>query len=401
VIILNPPDVLQVVAGGTQPIQCNASWVDQVPGTPITFVPDQKSTIIGTPGTTVVVITPPVGRSRNVKEFSAFNAGTLAEQVTVQTFDGVTAITKYSVLLQPGYTIHNDDLRGWYTIDDQGKILVTAAVIMGAGINLSAGTTSNAATAFTFFDSNNISFGLNASTLTASYAFKLSAGTTSNNLSAITFANSNGVSFGLNNGTVTASGGVGTITAFSQDADFVTVFTANQALLSFQKLSLPMNLAATQMAIIADFAGVSSVSGAVTISHAVYTLSGGTASLASSGSRVISWASGSATNNSTQFGGVSGSRYRTVGVDYSMTPGDYLFGWWISTENSATANVFGRAAMNIVGTFDGIETNYFLNGISASTTVAFPGSIAATDTNYVRTGFSALRQPGAILIGTH
>jgi hypothetical protein len=219
----------------------------------------------------------------------------------------------------------------------------------------------------------------------------------------VTFSNANNVSFGFDGSNVTASVGnvAGVVSCFSQDADFVTNFVAAQASLSFQKLSLAMNLTATQLAFIADFNGSSGSSGAITVSHAVYTLSGGTASLASSASRAFSWTSGSATTAMSQFGGVSGTRYRTVGVSYAMTPGDYLFAWWIRTTNGVNCTVFGRAAMNLVGTYDGVETNYFLNGISASSVVAFPASLAATNTNYVRTGFSAMRQAGAILIGTH
>jgi hypothetical protein len=288
---------------------------------------------------------------------------------------------------------------------------MTASVATSlTAINVSAGTTSNNLSAITFSNSNNVSFGLNGSTITASVtvassqgSINVSAGTTSNNLSAITFSNSNNISFGLNGSIVTVSAGnvAGTVSCFSQDADFVTNFVAAQASLSFQKLSLAMNLSATQLALIADFNGTSNSSGAITISHAVYTMTGGTANLASSASRAFSWTSGSATSASTQFGGMSGTRYRTIGVSYAMTPGDYLFAWWVSTANSVSCTVFGRAAMNLVGTYDGVETNYFLNGISSSSVGVFPASFAATDTGYVRTGFSALRQPGVILIGTH
>jgi hypothetical protein len=77
-------------------------------------------------------------------------------------------------------------------------------------IKLSAGTTSNLGSAFTFSNSNGVSFGLNASTITASIAtsltnMRLSAGTTSNLRSDFTFSNSNGISFGLDNGTITGS----------------------------------------------------------------------------------------------------------------------------------------------------------------------------------------------------
>jgi hypothetical protein len=293
---------------------------------------------------------------------------------------------------------------------NDGTITASVATVGSSltAINVSAGTTSNNLSALTFANGSGVSFGLNGSVVTASIASSLSAinisaGTTSNNLSAVTFSNSNGVSFGLNGSTITGSvaGTVGTISCFSQDADFVTGFTAAQASLSLQKVSLPMNLLATQLAIIANFAGASGSSGAVTISHGCYTLSGGTASLASSASRVISWTSGSATTASSLFGGVSGTRYRTVSCSYAMTPGDYLFGWALQTSGGVTAAVFGRAGLNLVGSFDGIETAYFLDGLSTSSVAALPGSIAASDTGYVRTGFSALLQPGAIFVGTH
>ncbi len=289
----------------------------------------------------------------------------------------------------------------------------TMTASVQTGINLSAGTTSNLSSAFTFGNANGVSFGLDAGTITASIAsvassltaINVSAGTTSNNLSALTFANSNGVSFGLNGSTLTASiaagAAVGTVTAFSQDADFVTHVPAGQAALSLQKLSLPMNLLATQLLMLAALNGSSGSSGALTISHAVYTLSGSTASLASSGSVAYSFQSGSATSASSQYGGASGTRYRSISVSYAMTPGDYLFAWWISTANSVGCSVFGRAGLNIVGTYAGAETAYFLPGTSVSSVVALPSSIVATDTGYARTGFSALLQPGAILLGTY
>jgi hypothetical protein len=203
----------------------------------------------------------------------------------------------------------------------------------------------------------------------------------------------------LNASTITASFAQ-SITIFSQDFDFVTNFAISQASMSFQKVSFPMNLSATQLAILADFEGATGSSGAVTISHAIYTFNASTASLASSGSRAISWTSGSATSASSQYGGASGTRYRTIGINYSMTPGDYLYGWFFSTSNSVTVNVFGRQAASIVGTFDGFETSQFMNGTSVSSSNAFPTSIAATNTNYARTGAAALRQPGAIFVGT-
>lgn len=74
-----------------------------------------------------------------------------------------------------------------------------------SNIRVSAGTTSNLLSAFTLSNSNNVSFGLDASTLTASAHVKVSAGTLSQNLSALTFNNGNGVSFGLDGSTITGS----------------------------------------------------------------------------------------------------------------------------------------------------------------------------------------------------
>ena len=54
-IILKPGFALQVITGGSEDIQVNTSWVDQIPGIPITFIPDGHSLLIDTPGTTVVV----------------------------------------------------------------------------------------------------------------------------------------------------------------------------------------------------------------------------------------------------------------------------------------------------------------------------------------------------------
>lgn len=292
-----------------------------------------------------------------------------------------------------------------FGFDGSNVTASASAASTQASINLSAGTTSNLASAFTFSNSNGVSFGLNASTLTASVATSLtninvSAGTTSNNLSAVTFSNSNGVSFGLNGSVVTASVATAlSITCFSQWAEFQTNNVIANSRLTVEKLSIPMNLAATQLICMLDIEGFTNSSGAMTISHAVYTLSAGTASLVSSATRQISWSSGSATSASSQYGGVSGTRYRTVSVSYNFTPGDYLCGWLFALSNITSVVAFGRFGVNVVGTFDGVETGRFLDGSIGGVTAAFPASIAATATNYNRTGLGIFN-PGVILSGT-
>lgn len=171
-----------------------------------------------------------------------------------------------------------------------GEIIVS--VPSGGGgltnVRVSAGTTSNLLSAITFADSNGVSFGLDASTLTASVAaqtnqtlglyavsnttgqsssstfdartlsfhgagiasvgysngsvvvsvpsggggitaINVSAGTTSNNLTALTFADSNGISFGLNASTITANANtVGTATTVYSVASANSVGTVTR-----------------------------------------------------------------------------------------------------------------------------------------------------------------------------
>lgn len=84
--------------------------------------------------------------------------------------------------------------------------LNVSTITASAWVNVSAGTTSNNLSAVTFSNSNGVSFGLNGSVVTASaLGVNFSAGTTSNNLTGVTFSNSNNLSFGLNGSTVTAS----------------------------------------------------------------------------------------------------------------------------------------------------------------------------------------------------
>lgn len=415
-ILLDSKTVLQLVSsvGG---LSVDVNWVDlQGQGAGALVNPGfSPPPIVVGPGTTTIAASPPAttpATNRSLQYISITNGSGGDAVVTVQKFNAsVPATTPVypTVTLPAGYgLIYNED-SGWDVVDTSGRRLVNvpvAAVSAGIGA-ISAGTQIATSGTVAFSNSNGVTFGMIGSSIVTASAvanLNLSAGTTSNNLTAVTFANGGGVSFGLNGSVITASvataAAVGTIRCFSQDADFVTNFPIVQAALSFQKVSLPMNLLATQLAVIGALSGTYASSGAVTISHAIYTLSAGTASLASSASRAFSWASGSATTATSAYGGASGTRYRTVPVDYAMTPGDYLFAWAFSTANGESFNVFGRAGLNLVGTFDGIETSVFLNGSSVSSVVGFPNSIAVTDTGYARTGFSAMLQPGAILAGT-
>ena len=112
-------------------------------------------------------------------------------------------------------TLALTNLTGTTASASNGFTLSLSAAAPGGGgsINISAGTTSNNLTAFTFNDIGGVSFGLNGSVITAAAPaggggitnINVSAGTTSQNLSKFTLDNSNGVSFGLNGSVITAT----------------------------------------------------------------------------------------------------------------------------------------------------------------------------------------------------
>lgn len=285
-----------------------------------------------------------------------------------------------------------------------------ANAVLGLGVSTGGNTAGNTGTTFGTIVlvgggevtlSQSTAAGSLATITISSPRIGIAAGTQTMTSGTAVFSNSNNVTFGMSNSSVVTATVENRLTNFVWPTEFqATFFTISNASLSLQKIYMPMHLTGTRMQVLMDLTGSSNSTGALTISVAVYTLTGSTASLASSGSRQISWSSGSATTVSTIYGGVSGTRYRTISLGLTMTPGDYLFAFNLLTTNNGTWRMFGPQAVSIVGALDANETNYYLNGSSASSTTAFPGSINVTDTNYVRTGLNALRQPGFILIGT-
>ena len=77
-----------------------------------------------------------------------------------------------------------------------------------------------------------------------------------------------------------------------------------------------------------------------------------------------------------------------------------MVGFWFSSTNNGTAQIFGKNAVNIVGSNQG-DTDYWIDGTSVSSVASVLASWNKTLTNYARTGMAALRQPGFLLIGTN
>ncbi len=102
----------------------------------------------------------------------------------------------------------------WTLSTGAGLVQVRASAV----VNFSAGTTAFNNTNIVFSDSNGVSFGLNSSTITASYAREIGllshvGGNSVASATRLAFANSNGISFGLSTAagaaTLTASVGAG------------------------------------------------------------------------------------------------------------------------------------------------------------------------------------------------
>jgi hypothetical protein len=282
----------------------------------------------------------------------------------------------------------------------------------GSGITaISGGTTFATGPGITFANSNGVSFGVAGNTITASIAaapaagiHAISAGTTVATSGTISFADSNGISFGVVGQTVTASYTPGAISFASINAfrwaDFATNNTIWSGQASYQLVSMPMGLSGSSGLMMAELLGNSGSSGGITLHVAAYQLTGSTAGAITSRSAGFTWTSGSDTTASSVYGGASGTRYRSFPWDVNMTPGEYLFGVVVSQAGDGTVRLFGRQGANLVGSFVGIETNYFVDGYTNSTIAAFPANVVANNTNFVRTGLSAQRQPAFVLFGT-
>ena len=203
--------------------------------------------------------------ARNLKTLTIVNRDpTSPNPITVtRTIKGVTAVMTPGLsgqfVLPAGFCLQWTDENDWRLLDQFGaEVTVSMGVISPIAIEAAGSSVSVGTIVFSY--SNNVSFGMNGSTVTASAVvgpglINISAGTTSNLMSAVTFSNSNNVAFGLSGSVVTARAGAPAISLFSQDADFVTNFPIAQTALSIQKVSLAMNLTATQLAFIGALSG--------------------------------------------------------------------------------------------------------------------------------------------------
>lgn len=285
--------------------------------------------------------------------------------------------------------------------------------VFGAGVSTggnTSGTTGTNTGTFVLAGGNNITLsqatgaGGNTVTISGPPSLAISAGTQSASSGTVVFSNSNNVTFGMSNSSVvTASIGnvATTVSAFSHNAEWVSNWVIQQGILSLQRVTVPLNITFNSALFAMNLSAPTASSGGMTLSLGIYTFTGSTASLSTSFSGSTTWTSGTATSASSDYGGVSGTRYRAIPSAFLLPPGDYLVGVHVLTTNAGTWSIFGHQRMSIVGqlSLPVNVTNNFIDGVSLSSfSTALPTGVIVTDTNYNRTGSAALRQPGFIVL---
>lgn len=283
------------------------------------------------------------------------------------------------------------------------------------GVNLSAGTGLCTTGTALFASGPSIGVGMLTTSTNASFTVtlsvagigSLSAGTTQITSGQVVLSNSNGFSFGANGQTITAQyAGVPMLeipVGWGMDNAFVVPGNSTaggSSNLRLQRISALLSMQATianiPMAIGFLNTGSTLEQGSYTISIAAYTMSGSTASLASSNTVAVSWTAGntSATsaNSATSVAqGQSGTRWRSIPLSsWNLTPGEYLIALILSNTGVAgsvqTMSAFGRSGVATVlqpGT--GNFSAYFNVGAYSTSTTAFPASIQLSEIQQTQT----------------
>jgi hypothetical protein len=285
------------------------------------------------------------------------------------------------------------------------------------GVNISAGTGLAQTGTVVLSNSNGVSFGMSASAsssvITASVSLTttpaaIAAGTQTGSTGTIIFSNSNGISFGMA-GSRTITAQLPSVSLFRPDVEVAGSFTlvpsSGSVNMSIRRFSVPFQISATELDLLANLSVAASTAGSFSLSAAIYTFAGSTASSVSSGSVSVSWNATTTASSSSNYPGQSGTRWRTMSINtWNLTPGEYLMALMGSIAGVAgttgSMTMFGNSAVSIVGPPGGTGnySQYFADGLFASGTGAFPTSIHLSA--IVQTGSQVLGQPQFRLVGT-
>jgi hypothetical protein len=278
------------------------------------------------------------------------------------------------------------------------------------GVNISAGTQLAQTGTVVLSNSNGMSFGMSAnassSVITGQYAISAGTAQATGGASGVVFSNSNGISFGANGGTITAQ--LPSVSLFRPDSDYAGSFSivpsSSTVNMSIRRFSVPHQISATELDLLAHLTVAGSTAGSFSLSAAIYTFAGSTASSASSGSVGYTFNSGTNSSAASIYGANSGTRWRTMSIGtWNLTPGEYLMAIMGSINGPAgttgSMSIYGASSVSIAGVVGGGNfSQYWGDGVFASGTGVFPSSIHLSA--LTQTGAQAAGQPNFRLIGT-
>lgn len=232
-----------------------------------------------------------------------------------------------------------------------GSYTVPSIAGLISAVNVSAGTTSNNLSALTFNNANGITFGLNASTLTASHngltsqsnqAFSAAGGSSA--FQTLVFTNSNGVSWTNTNGSIAAS----VATTYRASNDAVGLNTA-QSNVTWTVNSSGLSLDARGYAGTATTFNGANISGSMTLNSAGLNLS-------------LSGGGGGVTNQ-------TGPNIAAGGV--TVTDGTVVF-------SNSNGMVFGLAGSTMTASYNDVTESMFWRPNDLITTVGAPINASAS-----------------------
>lgn len=127
-ILASTTDIIRLVTSAAVTTHVYASWADlSHSGSNYDVDPAPSRTVISTATTTTVVAAPASSVQRKVLLFSVRNVGSAAQVVTVETFDGTTAVQAFKATLAAGQTVVYQDGAGWALFNASGAQIVTGA----------------------------------------------------------------------------------------------------------------------------------------------------------------------------------------------------------------------------------------------------------------------------------
>lgn len=216
-------------------------------------------------------------------------------------------------------------------------------------------------------------------------AINITAGASSANISNLVFSNANNVSFGLNGSTITATaGGQETLSYFNPlEGGVLVASQIGQSSLFFQPAQFP-DVQFDRVAVPINYSNASNSSGTVTVSmyFGVYTRNASTLSLLSNISTAQVVTNSGTVGSYTQ---LSGMRLLTIPFTGTFTEGQYYIG--IGSRTAAAAGtatisnfVVSQIATNFLGVFGvGSATSAQLTrglGMYTATFTSLPASVA-------------------------